>query len=130
MKNETIFKKISRIIPLAYEYAQQHEASHAAMNQLYRMPGTGDGIVSTHTSVIIEITPYGSLYRVSQKYYQWNELQRENNWIASYGWHSNGHLMEIGGSRYCIFDPAQRQLFLEYFDDDACEKKVEMYTAI
>lgn len=118
------------VLSIALKYCRQHIASMDAMGMLYRKQWPGDTIAGGYTSIIIRITPYGSLYRVSQQYYLWNELQREHSWVASYGWHSNGHLMEIGGSRYCIFDPEQRQLLLESFDNDACEKKLEIYNAI
>ena len=130
MKNMNLWNQFKLVLLVATKYCLQHAESMASMKLQYRKPWPGDTVANGHTSIILEITPYGRLYRVSLKYYLWNELQREESWIASYGWHSNGHLMEIGGSRYCIFDPAQRMLHLESFDDDACEKKVEIYTAI
>jgi len=128
--SEKMMTMVRGLLSIAYRYCKQHEESIAAMGLLYRRPWPGDTVANGHTSIVIQITPYGSLYKVSQKYYLFNELQRENTWVATYGWHSNGHLMEIGGYRYCIFDPKQRLLYLESFDDDACEKKVEIYTAI
>jgi hypothetical protein len=130
VKRNSLLNQLKMVLSIALHYCRQHLASKDAMGRLYRRQWPGDTIAGGYTSIIISIAPYGSLYKVSQQYYLWNELQREFNWIASYGWHSNGHLMEIGGYRYCIFDPEQRQLYLEYYDNEACEKKLEIYNAI
>jgi len=130
MKIKNAYDQLKLVLLVAAKYLMQHAASMAAMQLLYRKPWPGDTVAGGHTSIVLEITPQGRLYKVQLKYYLWNEVQKEESWMASYGWHSNGHLMEIGGSRYCIFNSSERMLYLESFDDNACEKKVEVFTAI
>ncbi|WP_025144947.1 hypothetical protein [Pedobacter jeongneungensis] len=61
----------------------------------------------------LKITKEGSLYRVTLSGYLHEDPFVEATWLATYGWHSNGHLIEIGGNRYCIFDSLRKKIFVE-----------------
>nr|WP_067054220.1 hypothetical protein [Mucilaginibacter sp. L294] len=130
MKKESLLSRIKAFVGIVIHYVSQHAASKAALSKVFTRQWAGDTVDNGYTSVLLRFTPYGSFYIVSQHYYLKDELQREAYWHATYGWHSNGHLMEIGGYRYCIFNPARKQLYLEYYDDGAGEKKVEIYNEV
>lgn len=44
---------------------------------------------------ILKILPEGSIYRIVEKLCLDKLVIKEETWIATYGWHSNGHLIEI-----------------------------------
>lgn len=67
----------------------------------------------TGVDTMLTIKPYGSLYQVTRTDYITNIPECEETWLATYGWHSNGHLIEIGGDRFCIFDAAAKSMYLE-----------------
>jgi hypothetical protein len=130
MEKINFIPKAKQLVRLLYQFCKQQEANNTAMQLQYRKQWPGDTVPNGYTSIVIEIIPYGHLYRVIQRYYLWNELQREYSWVTNYCWHSNGYLLEIGGYRCCIFDPLQKLLYLETPNGAATEKKVEIYTAI
>jgi hypothetical protein len=126
LKNERIIKKISRIIRLAYQYVNQREECFSAMKELYSRPWPGDTIAGGHTAIIIQITPYGSLYRVSQRYYLKGILQREHNWYSAFNWNSETHLSEIDGNRNCKFEPSANKLYLTELTETN-EERISVY---
>lgn len=104
MKKQNFLREFKGLLAVALHYYRQHKASIRAIELVYTRLWLDDTVENWQTAVHMTFSFCGSL--------------------------SNGHLMEIGGYRYCIFDPIQRQLYLESYDEQDCEKKAEIYTAI
>jgi len=68
---------------------------------------------ATGIDAVLQIKPYGSLYRLTRTEYICNEPEKEQTWLASYSWHSGGALVEIGGDNCCVFDTESKSLYLE-----------------
>ena len=96
------------------------------MKELYSRPWPGDTIAGGHTAITIQITPYGSLYSVNQRYYLKGLLQREQNWHAAFDWNSETHLSEIDGKRSCRFEPSAHKLYLMELTETG-EEKISVY---
>jgi hypothetical protein len=125
MKKMNLIQRLFAPLYTAFNYWEAHAASLLAMKLVYirewQEPGNPDQFSS-----MLRITPAGSLYLVEQIYLTNGSYQRARTWTATYGWHSNGHLICIGPTRYLIFDPLQAQLQLEEFPDDG-QEIVEIY---
>ncbi|HRO41747.1 MAG TPA: hypothetical protein PL009_02875 [Flavipsychrobacter sp.] len=78
---------------------------------------------------MLTIKPYGSFYQISRTEYISNMPENEETWLATYGWHSNGHLIEIGGDRYCIFDAVSNSLYLETLTEEG-KTTIELFIKI
>ncbi|MXN91162.1 hypothetical protein GR160_07950 [Flavobacterium sp. Sd200] len=126
MENQSLIQTLKAIWATICIFCSQHTQSTAAMKKAYLKQWPGDTASDGHTLVAISVIPYGSIFKVHQLYYLQGELQRQKTWLATYGWHSNGHLIEIGGDRHCIFNPAGKELYFEYFDANV-DKVTETY---
>lgn len=126
MKKQNLFSRVSLALGAALRYWYSHAESLQAINKLY----TGNFIDEKSGEiykVLLGVNPHGSIYRVTQVYYRGGVYSHENSWLATYGWHCNGHLIGIGQSgQYLILNPAQKLVCLERYDD-ADKKIVELY---
>lgn len=128
MKN-TIIKKLKAIFRIAFLYADQHARSLEFIYGTYYWQGRDDIRAEINLTKTLEIKQTGDLYHIFEKMYENGVIKSETICLATYGWHSNGHLIEIGGNRYFIFEPEHGNLYLEQFDNDDA-KKVEIYKKI
>ncbi|TRW24218.1 hypothetical protein FMM05_10300 [Flavobacterium zepuense] len=116
MKKQSLWSKIGSILLIAKAYSRQHADSLAALEKVYikRRPREDcrEETVST-----LSISRFGSVFKVHQKSYLYDDLVKEETWMATYGWQSSGHLIEIGGDRYLIFDPLHKVAYLEDSSD-------------
>jgi hypothetical protein len=117
MKTKSLITRIRLTVTTALRYGCRHAACRKAMKKVYTKTWE-DERTGKHFSAKITITRQGTMYRVVQTFYAGDTCPHENSWVASYGWHSNGHLIAIGSTRYLIFDPLQRLLYLEEWIDD------------
>jgi hypothetical protein len=113
MKKKSLLKKLQWLLDTTSDYYSDKAASLALLNQLYSKPWPGDTVPDGYTSIVIKISPEGSLFRVWQQYFLKGELQREYSWLASFSEQHNTTLSEIGGYRYIIFDAVRGLLYLE-----------------
>ena len=94
------------------KFCRQHHTTLSMMEGTYeRQPLANERTAGIDT--ILAIKASGSFYTVTRTDYVNNISIYEQAWLATYGWHSNGHLIEIGGDRLCIFDTISKSLYLE-----------------
>lgn len=120
-----LIRRLRAAIYILLRFGEQHQASLAALEKRYTrewqdIPG------GNRCSVKLDIQPQGSLYLVTQQYYSNDQYKVTQSWIATYGWHCNGHLIGIGCHRYLICDPVRQLLCLENWPDDG-DRTVEIY---
>jgi hypothetical protein len=127
MKITYIISKLRPALSAVLQYWIAHSASRAAMKKTYRREWQEKGSASTSLAEI-SIFHHGALYEVNRAFYLDGRLQREESWLATYGWHSNGHLIALGRSGYLIFDPFSKLLYLEEWVGD--DKQLEVYHQI
>lgn len=112
MKLNRLIHDLWLAVKIILHFGRQHHATLSMMEGMYvRQPLHNDLIAGVDTTLAIK--PLGSLYQVTRTIYISNLPECEETWLATYSWHSNGHLIEIGGDRYCIFDTASKSLYLE-----------------
>jgi hypothetical protein len=120
-----LIRRFRAAIYILLRFGAQHRASLAALEKRYvrewKEPQNG-----TRCTVKLDIQPQGSLYLVTQQYYSNDQYQVTESWLATYGWHTNGHLIAIGRSRYLICDPVRELLYLENWPDEG-DRTVEIY---
>jgi hypothetical protein len=112
MKITYILSRLRPAISALLQYWIAHGLGLAAIKKTYRREWQEKGSAATQMAEIC-IFHHGSLYEVNRVFYTDGRLQREENWLATYGWHSNGHLIALERSRYLIFDPFSKLLYLE-----------------
>lgn len=129
MKKQNLISRVISALSAALRYWCSHAESLSAINKLY----TGNFIDEKSGEiykVILGINPHGSIYRVSQLYYRGGTYSHEKSWLATYGWHCNGHLIAIGeSSKYLIINPDHQSVSLERYNE-ADEKIIELYQQI
>ncbi len=113
MKKKSLLEKLLWLAEITRDYYNDNAAKVALLKQQYSKPWPGDTVPNGHTSILINITLEGSLYKVLQQYFLKGELQREYSWVASFSPSPNATLTEIGGYRFIIFDPVRNTLYLE-----------------
>ena len=107
---------------------RQHQATLSMLEGVYaRRPFKNELIAGVET--MLTIKPYGSFYQISRTEYISKMPENEETWLATYGWHSNGHLIEIGGDRYCIFDAVSNSLYLETLTEEG-KTTIELFIKI
>ncbi|MCX2429917.1 hypothetical protein [Pedobacter sp. GR22-10] len=113
MKKPNVIQRIVQLLRVLNHFISAHSAVLSALKDhtIYFNDGHGSG----HPGIpkTMKITMEGSLYRVTETSYLNEKPFGEKSWLATYGWHSNGHLIEIGGNRYCIFDSINRRILIE-----------------
>lgn len=112
MKLKKLIRDLYCAIKVVVHFGREHHATISMMQGIYaRQPLHNDMIAGVDT--MLRIRAYGSLYQVTRTDYVSNTPDTEETWLATYGWHSNGHLIEIGGDRYCVFETVSKSLYLE-----------------
>lgn len=126
MKLKKLIRDLYCAIKVIVHFGREHHATISMMQGIYaRQPLYNDMIAGVDT--MLKITACGSLYQVTRTDYVGNTPDTEETWLATYGWHSNGHLIEIGGDRYCIFDTASKLLYLEALTEQG-KTTIELFT--
>ncbi|OJW80289.1 MAG: hypothetical protein BGO69_05525 [Bacteroidetes bacterium 46-16] len=110
-----LIRDVFRTMRVLLCFGRQHAAALAMVNGTYMRQPARDELVIAGSETLLSIKPCGNLYEVLITNYVANQVADEQKWLATYGWHSNGHLIEIGGDRYCILDTASQSLYLETF---------------
>jgi hypothetical protein len=120
-----LIRRFRAAIHILLRFGAQHQASLSALEKRYvrewKEPQNG-----TRCSVKLDIQQQGSLYLVTQQYYTNDQYKVTESWLATYGWHCNGHLIGIGRHCYLICDPIRQLLLLENWPDDG-DRTVEIY---
>jgi len=128
MKRKSLCSRLRTALGAALQYWGEHADSRVAMKKLYVRDYTDE--TAGHCKVLLGVSPFGSMYRVTQVFYKGGVYSHEESWLASYGWHFNGHLTALGrGTCYLMFNPLQRSVCLEMYND-ADERIMEHYTQI
>ena len=111
MKLNKLIHDLRLAVKVILHFGRQHHATLSMMQGMYvRQALHNDMIAGVDT--MLTIKPYGSLYQITRTDYITNTPECEETWLATYGWHSNGHLIEIGGDRFCIFDAVSKSMYL------------------
>lgn len=126
MKMTRLLTMVRMMMRVASHYCGQHAISLSAIHGNYTKRWIDPTYPDKKMRSTLKIVPYGSWYQISHILYKNDEIQKEETCLASYGWHSNGHLIEIGGYRYWIFNPLQQVLYVEDSADDGT-KTIDIY---
>jgi hypothetical protein len=116
MKKQNLLDNLLSGLRTAVQYWSDHAASHQAMEQVYIRKWREEEPIADYATQIL-INPYGSIYKVTHRYFANGDLIREETYLATYGWQCNGHLIALGSHRWLVFNPEQRQLILEDWPD-------------
>jgi hypothetical protein len=120
-----LIRRFRAAVHILLRFGAQHQASLSALEKRYfrewKEPQNG-----ARCSVKLDIQQQGSLYLVTQQYYSNDQYKATESWLATYGWHSNGHLIGIGRHCYLICDPIRQLLLLENWPEDG-DRTVEIY---
>ena len=112
MKLNKLIYDLRIAVKMILHFGRQHHATLSMMEGIYvRQPPQNEKIAGVDTTLTIK--PCGSFYQVTRTEYVSNTPESEETWLATYGWYSNGHLIEIGGDRYCVFETVSKSLYLE-----------------
>ncbi|MBW4888957.1 hypothetical protein KXQ82_04495 [Mucilaginibacter sp. HMF5004] len=125
MKKQQVLDSLWSALRAALQYWNDQAASQQAMEHVYVRKWHEDEPVADY-AVQILINPHGSIFKVTHRHFVNGNLLREESYLATYGWHSNGHLIALGRERYLVFDPAQRQLYLEDWPESG-ERSLEIF---
>ncbi len=99
-------------VKILLHFSRQHNTTLSIIEGTYeRQPSAGERTAGIDTMLSIKAS--GNFYTVMRTDYVNNISIYEETWLAIYGWHSNGHIIEIGGNRICIFDTVSKSLYLE-----------------
>jgi hypothetical protein len=126
MKLKELIYGLGASCKIIFRFCRQHHDALAMMQGTYLKQPLHEKLV-TGLDTILTIKSHGSLYQVTLTDYINDEAAQEQTWLATYGWHSNGHLIEIGGDRYCIFDTVTKSLYLEELTDSG-RTIIELFT--
>lgn len=125
MKQKKLMHDLHAALKIILRFSKQHLATLNMIEGMYiRQPLHHERVVGLEATITIKSC--GSIYQVTRADYISDTPECENTWLATYGWHSSGHLMEIGGDRYCIFDAASGFMYLESLTDRA-ETTLELF---
>lgn len=128
MKLNTIIHDLRLAVKTLLVFGRQHHATLSMLEGVYARRPLHDELIAG-VETMLAIKPHGSLYQVTRTDYISNIPENEETWLATYGWHSNGHLIEIGGDRYCIFDTVSNSLYLETLTDQG-KTTIELFIKI
>jgi hypothetical protein len=112
MKSKNLIQDLLASVKVVLLFAGQHYATLSMLEGVYQRQPLHEKLLAG-LDTTLTITLNGSLYQVTRTDYVNDEPALEQTWLATYGWHSNGHLIEIGGDRYCILDAETKSLYLE-----------------
>ena len=114
MEKQRLTCRLRAALKTFLSYGCQHAASRAALSQTYERIWEDNG----HSRrVALTIRPAGDLYEVRLDHYLNGQHLLNENWPATYGWNSNGHLIAVGRLTYVIMNPARRLVILEDIPD-------------
>jgi hypothetical protein len=126
MKLKKLIRDLCYAIKVIVHFGKEHHATISMIPGIYgKQPVLNDRTAGVDT--MLRITPSGSFYKVTRTDYISNIPDNEETWLATYGWHSNGHLIEIGGDRYCIFDTVSKSMYLENLTEQG-KTTIELFT--
>ena len=112
MKLKKLIHDLRLAIKVILHFGRQHHATLSMMQGMYVRQALHNELIAG-VDTMLTIKPCGSLYQITRTDYITNAPESEETWLATYGWHSNGHLIEIGGDRFCIFDAVSKSMYLE-----------------
>jgi hypothetical protein len=112
MEKQSLLRRLCAAINILLTYGVQHAASLAAMEKTY-MRCVSDGGTNDPCKILLNIRRSGQLYEVTLGYFTHDQFKVSEKWLATYGWHSNGHLIAIGRCTYVIFDPVRKLVIIE-----------------
>ncbi|WP_426672106.1 hypothetical protein ACPPVU_12830 [Mucilaginibacter sp. McL0603] len=123
MELSTIIKELRPAISAMLRYWQTQGASLRAMKNTYRREWREkeQGIIQ---AAEIRIYEHGTIYRVHRIFYTDGHFQREETWLATYGWQSSGHLIALGREGYLIFDPLSKLLHVEEWTGNTVQLEI------
>jgi hypothetical protein len=123
MKKANIWHQLRTILMVATRFSCYHVSVQKALAYSYKtIDDKGSGFYS-----FLEFTPLGSLYEVVVTDYLGPMALDRQRWLAFYAWGSSGILVEIGGERFCIFNPEQKTVHIEELLDSG-ETKTTLFT--
>lgn len=125
MEKQSLFSRLRAAFKTLIAYGCQHAASLKAMEKTYTRC-LSDGGSSDPCKVLLRIRACGQLYEVTRGYFVNDEFRVSEKWLATYGWHSNGHLIAIGRCTYVIFDPVRHLVVVEHIPETGPDT-VEIY---
>lgn len=99
-------------VKIMLQFGRQHHATLSMMEGTYASQPLDDEWTAG-VDTMLTIKPSDNFYKVTHTDYVNNISIYEEAWLAAYGWHSSGHLIEIGGDRLCIFDTVSKSMYLE-----------------
>ena len=112
MKKQSLLDSLFSALRAGIQYWSDQAASQHAMEQVYVKKWREEDPAADY-AVQILINPHGSIFKVTHRHFVNGDFLREESYLATYGWHSNGHLMAIGAIRFLVLDPLQKQLYIE-----------------
>ena len=124
MEKQPIFCRLIPALRTLLAFGSQHAASLAALKKTYTLCGFDQALNRTRS--VLRIRPCGQLYEVTRGYFADDQFRVSEQWLATYGWHSNGHLIALGRTTYVIFDPVRKLVVLENFPAEG-EDTVEIF---
>lgn len=128
MKLKKLIRDLCCAIKVIVHFGREHHATISMMQGIYGKQSLHNDMVAG-VDTMLSITSCGSFYKITRTDYISNIPENEEMWLATYGWHSNGHLIEIGGDRYCIFDTVSKSLYLEKLTEQG-KTTIELFTKI
>ncbi len=126
MKLNKLINDLCLAVKVILHFGRQHHATLSMMQGMYVRQALHNELIAG-VDTMLRITRFGSFYQVTRIDYISNIADSEETWLATYGWHSNGHLIEIGGDRYCIFDTVSKSLYLEKLTEQG-KTTIELFT--
>ncbi|MFB9843964.1 hypothetical protein [Mucilaginibacter ginsenosidivorans] len=112
MKKQNHMSRVIAALKVLLTFGAQHAASLEASKKPYTRSWL-DQPSGDRCSVKLAIHPMGHLFEVILTYFVNDQYKVTEKWPATYGWHSNGHLIAIGRTAHIIFDPARKLVLVE-----------------
>lgn len=128
MKKQNLLDSLVSGLRIALQYWCDQAASQQAMEHVYVRKWREEQVAADY-AVQILINPHGSIFKVTHRHFVNGDLIREESYPATYGWHSNGHLIALGITRYLVFDPDQKLLYVEDWPENG-DLSLEIYEQI
>ncbi|WP_147322014.1 hypothetical protein [Mucilaginibacter conchicola] len=117
MEKRSMIGRLLTAFKTMLAYGCQHAGSLSMMDSAYTRC-SGNMLPDNPATAILRIRPCGQLYEITRGSYENGQFRVSEKWLATYGWHSTGHLIAIGRTLYIIFDPIRKLVLVEHFPDD------------
>ncbi|SEN57651.1 hypothetical protein SAMN05192574_103573 [Mucilaginibacter gossypiicola] len=112
-------KSVKDAAEMFFDKAKLHAETRRAMAYFYQAILTDECFKETNTTCIITIEPYGNVFRITETIFMENEKDIEKTWLGAFTHFPGTFLLQIGGDRYCIFNPAKNEMYLQCeFEDE------------